>query len=152
MPAELRLQTEYGVLGHDYTRAPEDAQPMPADDFEPINGLLAARLEAKKMRRYDEADALMAMLDYDKLGMGRRGDGELGCQKPHVCRFTAVRERRPVQVKYGQREQSRRLSQRSTSFVFARRQRLVLADFARASLGKLALWLKSKACPIKALT
>ena len=62
MPAELRLQTEYGVLGHDYTRAPEDAQPMPADDFEPINGLLAARLEAKKMRRYDEADALMAML------------------------------------------------------------------------------------------
>ena len=64
MPAELRLQTEYGVLGHDYTRAPEDAQPMPADDFASrVNGLRAARLEAKKMRRYDEADALMAMLD-----------------------------------------------------------------------------------------
>jgi len=62
MPATLRLQTEYGILGHDYTRVAADATPLSADDFEPINGLLAARLEAKRARRYDEADALMVML------------------------------------------------------------------------------------------
>ena len=62
MPAVLRAQTEYGILGHDYTRVAADATPLSADDFEPINGLLAARLLAKAQRRYDEADALMAML------------------------------------------------------------------------------------------
>ena len=62
MPAVLRAQTEYGILGHDYTRVAADATPLSADDFEPINGLLAARLLAKRQRRYDEADALLGML------------------------------------------------------------------------------------------
>ena len=62
MPATLRVQTEYGILGHDYTRVAADSTPLSADDFEPINGLLAARLEAKRARRYGEADALLAML------------------------------------------------------------------------------------------
>ena len=47
MPATLRVQTEYGILGHDYTRVAADSTPLSADDFEPINGLPAARLEAK---------------------------------------------------------------------------------------------------------
>jgi len=64
----LRLQTEYGILGHDYTRVAADGTPLSADDFEPINGLLAARLEAKKARRYGEADALLGMLS--GLGVG----------------------------------------------------------------------------------
>lgn len=62
MPVALRLQTEFGVLGHDYSRVPADGTPLSADDFEPINGLLAARVEAKRSRRFDEADALKAML------------------------------------------------------------------------------------------
>ena len=62
MPAVMRAQTEYGILGHDYTRVAADATPLSADDFEPINGLLAARLVAKRQRRYDEADALKEML------------------------------------------------------------------------------------------
>ena len=38
MPVALRLQTEFGVLGHDYARVPADGTPLSADDFEPING------------------------------------------------------------------------------------------------------------------
>ena len=40
---------------------------------------------------------------------------------------------------------------RSTSFVFARRQRLVLADFARASLGKLAFLAVKQGVPYKGI-
>ena len=63
MSAALRVQTPYGILGHDYERLHADDQPLSADDFEPINGLLAARVEAKRYRRYDEADELLAMLN-----------------------------------------------------------------------------------------
>ena len=62
MTVPERLQTEYGILGHDYTRVAADSTPLSTDDFEPINGLLAARLEAKRARRYGEADALLEML------------------------------------------------------------------------------------------
>ena len=57
-----RLQSEFGIIGHDYERCPDDSKPLSADDFDPINGLLAARLDAKRGRRFDEADDLKAQL------------------------------------------------------------------------------------------
>lgn len=60
--AAPRQRPDFGELGHDYSRSPEDAHPLAADDFEPINGLLASRLEAKMRRAWGEADQFKAQL------------------------------------------------------------------------------------------
>ena len=62
MPVAVRIQTEYGIVGHDYSRVAADGTPFSADDFETFNGLMAARLDAKQSHQYDKADALKAMI------------------------------------------------------------------------------------------
>ena len=50
------VMPDYGPLGHDYTRAEDDAKEIDDATLEKINALIAQRLEAKLRTTYAEAD------------------------------------------------------------------------------------------------
>lgn len=64
-PRELAVPREpadFGPLGHDYARAPDDLVGLASETLDEINRLLARRLAAKMARRFDEADQCLAEL------------------------------------------------------------------------------------------
>lgn len=55
-------ERDFGPLGHDYTRAPDDKTELTEEVEAEINELIRKRLEAKMARRFEEAD-----MHYDEL-------------------------------------------------------------------------------------
>ncbi|KAJ1624259.1 hypothetical protein T492DRAFT_1048473 [Pavlovales sp. CCMP2436] len=57
-----RAPLDFGPLGHDYTRSSTCMAPLSTAQIETVNVLLAARLDAKISRDFDEADAAYAKI------------------------------------------------------------------------------------------
>ena len=58
-------QWDFGPLGHDYTRAPDDTVDLAPGFLDEVNDLIRQRLEAKLSRRFDEADRIQNQLEDD---------------------------------------------------------------------------------------
>ncbi|GMH65618.1 hypothetical protein TL16_g04244 [Triparma laevis f. inornata] len=58
-------QWDFGPLGHDYERAPDDAAELSDDFVAEVNDLIRQRLEAKLKRNFQEADSIQNQLEAD---------------------------------------------------------------------------------------
>ncbi|GMI15914.1 hypothetical protein TrVE_jg8850 [Triparma verrucosa] len=64
-PGNPQNQWDFGPLGHDYERAPDDTAELSEDFVAEINDLIRLRLEAKLKRNFQEADSIQNQLEAD---------------------------------------------------------------------------------------